>query len=83
LIFGVIAGTFLPSVIADHEAVFYHSDQVSIPFVWSPFEHLVTSVQEFHADSFSLLIEHYKSISRVQEFEEMLVETGVKELLGA
>jgi Glutathione S-transferase len=78
-----VAETFLPWVMANNEAVKNNKDKVSITLKGRPFEHKVTSVQKFHAKSFSLLMEHYKSISRDQELEEMLVETGVKEHLGA
>ena len=78
-----VAETFLPWVMANNEAVKNNKDKVSITLKGRPFEHKVTSVQKFHAKSFSLLMEHYKSISRDQELEEMLVETGVKEYLGA
>jgi hypothetical protein len=78
-----VAETFLPWVMANNEAIQNNKDKVSITLKGRPFEHKVTSVQKFHAKSFGLLMEHYKLISRDQELEEMLEETGVKEYLGA
>ena len=78
-----VVETFLPWVTANNEAVKNNKDKVSITLKGRPFEHKVTSVQKFHAKSFNLLMEHYKSISRDQELEEMLEETGVKGYLGA
>ena len=58
-------------------------EKLSISLKGRPFKHKVTSVQKFHAKSFGLLMEHYKSVSQNQELEEALVETGVKEYLNA
>ena len=78
-----IVETFLPWVTANNDAVKNNKDELSIKLKGRPFKHKVTSVQKFHAKSFGLLMEHYKSVSQNQELEEALVETGVKEYLNA
>ena len=73
----------MPWVNANNDAVKNSKDQLSIILKGRPFAHKVTSVQKFHAKSFGLLMEHYKTVSQDQELREILVETGVKEYLNA
>ena len=78
-----VSEVFLPWVNANNDAVKNNKDQLSIILKGRPFTHKVTSVQKFHAKSFGLLMEHYKTVSQDQELREILVETGVKEYLNA
>jgi glutathione S-transferase len=78
-----VSEVFLPWVKANNDAVKNSKDQLSIILKGRPFTHKVTSVQKFHAKSFGLLMEHYKTVSQDQELREILVETGVKEYLNA
>ena len=40
-------------------------------------------MQKFHAKSFGLLMEHYKTVSQDQELKKALVEAGAEEYLNA
>jgi len=78
-----VSEVFLPWVTANNDAVKNNKDELSITLKGRPFKHKVTSVQRFHAKSFGLLMEHYKTVSQDQELEEILVEAGAKAYLNA
>jgi len=78
-----ISEMFLPWVTANNDAVKNSKDELSITLKGRPFEHKVTSVQKFHAKSFGLLMEHYKTVSQDQELKKTLVEAGAEEYLNA
>ena len=78
-----VTEVFLPWVTANNDAVKNGKDEISITIKGRPFAHKVTSVQKFHAKSFALLMEHYKTVSEDQELKKILAETGVKEYLNA
>ena len=78
-----ISEMFLPWVTANNDAVKNSKNELSITLKGRPFEHKVTSVQKFHAKSFLLLMEHYKTVSQDQELKKTLVEAGAEEYLNA
>ena len=76
---------FNKTVVIDacHDAVKNNKDELSITLKGRPFTHKVTSVQKFHAKSFGLLIEYYKTVSQDQQLKKALVESGAEEYLNA
>ncbi len=72
-----VAQTFLPWVAANNQAIKNGDDHLSIKLNNKPFEHKVTSVQKYHAKSFSVLLAEYSDIPDKKRLNELLNKTGI------
>jgi len=76
-----VAQTFLPWVAANNEAIKNGDDRLSITLNSKPFEHKVTSVQKYHAKSFTALLSEYSDIPDKNKLNELLKEAGILSFL--
>jgi len=76
-----IAQTFLPWVAANNQAIKNGDDHLSITLNNKPFEHKVTSVQKYHAKSFSVLLAEYSDIPDKNRLNELFKKTGILSFL--
>ena len=76
-----IAQTFLPWVAANNKAIKNGDNHLSITLNSKPFEHKVTSVQKYHAKSFSALLAEYSDIPDKNRLNELLKKAGILSFL--
>ena len=76
-----VAQTFLPWVAANNNAIKNGDDHLSITLNNKPFEHKVTSVQKYHAKSFSALLAEYSDIPDKNRVNETLKKAGILSFL--
>ena len=76
-----IAQTFLPWVAANNKAIKNGDDHLSITLNSKPFDHKVTSVQKYHAKSFSALLAEYSDIPDKNRLNELLKKAGILSFL--
>ena len=72
-----VAETFLPWVAANNKAIKNGDDHLSITLNNKLFEHKVTSVQKYHAKSFSALLAEYSDIPDKNRLNELLKKAGI------
>ena len=76
-----VAQTFLPWVAANNKAIKNGDDHLSITLNSKPFEHKITSVQKYHAKSFTALLSEYSDIPDKNKLNELLGEAGILSFL--
>ena len=76
-----IAQVFMPWVSANNKAIQNRDDNLSITINGNIFEHKVTSVQKYHAKSFSVLQEEYKAIPNKAELDDVLKSADLLKFL--
>ena len=76
-----IAQVFMPWLSANNKAIQNRDDNLSITINGNIFEHKVTSVQKYHAKSFSVLQEEYKAIPNKTELDDVLKSAGLLKFL--
>ena len=72
-----VAQTFLPWVVANNKAIKNGDDHLSITLNSKLFEHKVTSVQKYHAKSFTALLSEYSDIPDKNKLNRLLEEAGI------
>jgi len=76
-----VAETFLPWVVANNKAIKNGDDHLSITLNNKLFKHKVTSVQKYHAKSFSVLLAEYSDIPDKNRLNELLKKAGILSFL--
>ena len=76
-----IAQVFMPWLSANNDAIQNGDDSLSLTINGNVFEHKVTSVQKYHAKSFSALLEEYKTILNKTELDDVLKSVGLLKFL--
>ena len=65
----------------NNKAIQNGEDSLSITINYNVFEHKVTSVQKYHAKSFSALLEEYTAIPDKTELNDILKSAGLLKFL--